>query len=55
MIANAGAMGLDWRFLSISGYLEALDASNDMHSPDSATEPGDTSRLAAFMAAHRDG
>lgn len=48
-------MGLDWRTLSLSSYYEALEASNEMHSPDKTGEPGDTSRLAAFINAHRDG
>lgn len=26
-------MGLDWRFLSLSAYLEALEAANEMNDP----------------------
>jgi hypothetical protein len=43
-------MGLDWERLSLSGYLEAIWASD----PASAAEagPADVSDLKAFMSAH---
>ena len=52
MIANAGGMGLDWRFLSLSAYLEALEAHNGMTNPAPA-EASDG--LKRFIRAHRDG
>lgn len=49
-------MGLDWRVLDLSSYMEALEAFNAMNDPDakgnSADEP-DTSRLARFMKVHK--
>lgn len=53
MIANCGSMGLDWRFLSLSAYLEALEAYNEANSGED-TKPaprGDGRQLAAVMAA----
>lgn len=46
-------MGLDWRTLDLSDYMEALEAFNEMHDPD-APKPGVStdSRLAKFMKAH---
>lgn len=51
VIANCGAMGLDWRFLSLSGYFEALEAANTMNSPEEKpVEP--SAGLKRFMSAH---
>jgi hypothetical protein len=61
LIANAGAMGLDWERLSLSSYMEALEAANEMNDPDAAKKAGSdtdaTGRLQKFMSAHakRDG
>lgn len=47
-------MGLDWRTLDLSDYLEALEAHNEAHSsekPDRQASEG----LKRFMQAHRDG
>lgn len=55
MIANAGAMGLDWRTLSLSDYFEALEAFNEAHDPDaksSAKDAGDLSDLRRLMKSH---
>ena len=30
---NCGEMGLDWHTISLSGYLEALEAHNEAHEP----------------------
>ena len=49
---NCGRMALDWRTLSLSGYIEALAAHNAANNPDGATAPADTTGLARFMAAH---
>ena len=54
MIANAGAMGLDWRTLDLSSYLEALEAHNEAHAdPKDKAPPEASERLKRFMAAHR--
>jgi hypothetical protein len=47
-------MGLDWRTLDLSDYLEALEAHNEAHSsekPDRQASDG----LKRFLKAHRDG
>jgi len=50
VIANCGAMGLDWERLSISGYLEAMAArSGDQD----AGAPEISPALRRFMAAHQ--
>lgn len=33
MIANCGALHLDWRETSMSAYFEALEAHNEAHDP----------------------
>lgn len=57
MIANAGAMGLDWRFLSLSAYMEALEAANEMNDPDGGKGGSKdiSPRLKQFLSAHADG
>lgn len=48
-------MGLDWRDLSLSDYLETLEAFNEAHDPKAAkapAEPGDMSDLKRLMRAH---
>lgn len=50
VIANCGALGLDWERLSMSGYLEAMAA----RSGDQETGAPDISpALKRFMAAHQ--
>lgn len=45
-------MGVDWRFLSISGYIEAVEAHHAMNNPDGKKgSSSDPERLAAVMAA----
>lgn len=53
MIANAGAMGLDWHTLSMSDYFEALEAFNEAHDPNGGKGggPGDLSDLKRLMRA----
>lgn len=51
IIANCGAMGLNWERLSLSGYIEAMNARNS----DGETEKADTSDLKRFMEAHGNG
>ncbi|WP_310533123.1 hypothetical protein [Novosphingobium sp.] len=55
MIANAGAMGLNWERLSLSGYLEALEAANEMNDPNApkSPTPAASSQLKRFIAAHQ--
>lgn len=54
MIANAGALGLDWRTLDLSSYLEALEAHNEAHTdPKDKAPPEASERLKRFMAAHK--
>jgi len=48
VIANCGAMGLDWERLSMSGYLEACGARD----PDRSTETEPTPRFKRFATAH---
>lgn len=48
-------MGLDWRRLSLSDYLEALEAFNEANNPsggNSSAGPGDLSDLKRLMRAH---
>ena len=54
MIANCGVMGLDWRMLDLSAYMEALEAFNEMHDPESGKKgaQADTDRLSRFLKAH---
>lgn len=52
MIANAGAMGLDWRVLSLSAYMEALEAQNEMQTGGDKTAPVISDKFKNFMAAH---
>lgn len=49
MIANSGALGLDWRALDLSDYLEALEANNASH--DDSKRDTDPQALARVMAA----
>ncbi|NBC37366.1 hypothetical protein GTZ99_12475 [Novosphingobium sp. FSY-8] len=51
-------MGLDWRSLSLSGYLEALEAHNEAHDPDYKPEPqvtADKDRLKRLLNARAGG
>lgn len=50
VIANCGAMGLNWERLSLSGYIEAMNA----RAADGETEKADVSGLKKFMSAHVD-
>lgn len=52
MISNAGGMGLDWRWLSLSSYFEALEANNAAHDPNAAKGGGVSDGLKKFMASH---
>lgn len=46
-------MGLDWRILSLSSYMEALEAQNEMNNPDGGkAESGTGDGLKRFMKAH---
>lgn len=46
-------MGLDWRRLSLSDYLEALEAYNEANDPNpDKAAPGDLSDLKRLMKAH---
>lgn len=54
MIANAGQMGLDWRTLDLSAYLEALEANNAAHDGDK-TAPEPSERLKRAVRAHMGG
>lgn len=50
-------MGLDWERLSLSAYMEALEACNEMNDPEAAKKaeksPDAMKRLDKFMASHR--
>lgn len=52
-------MGLDWRTVDLAEYLEALEAHNSAHSPDSEGRPEpseqERERLARVVAAHNNG
>lgn len=50
IIANCGAMGLDWSALSMSGYLEAMAARSGGQKTGS---PDISPSLKRFMAAHQ--
>ncbi|UAB76956.1 hypothetical protein INR77_08855 [Erythrobacter sp. SCSIO 43205] len=52
MIANCGALGLDWRSADLSDYLEALEAHNEAQNPDSAKPKEASDELKRFMSAH---
>lgn len=47
-------MGLDWRTLDLSDYLEALEAHNEAHSSDKPERQA-SEGLKRFVKAHRDG
>ena len=53
MLANCGQMGLDWRFLSLSSYLEGLEAADEINSPEGGKpeREANAEKLAAVMAA----
>lgn len=54
MIVNCGVLGLDYERASLSDYLEALSAHNEMNSdekPARQVSDDDRNRLAAVMAA----
>lgn len=55
VLANCGQLGLDWRDLSLSDYLEALEAHNEAHAtPGSSDRPeANPERLRRFVEAHR--
>jgi len=55
VIANCGAMHLNWERLSLSGYLEALEAHNEAHQDLNAASdrPSNPDRLRRFVDAHR--
>lgn len=48
-------MGLDWTKLSLSAYLEALEAYNAAHNPDQKEKPEASDRLKRFLKAHTEG
>lgn len=50
VIANCGAMGLDWERLSMSGYLEAVDARSRADGGARGV-PADMSDIKRFMIA----
>lgn len=50
VIANCGTMGLNWERMSLSGYVEALDARAQSESDASGGK--DIGGLQRFMAAH---
>lgn len=50
VLVNCGTMGLDPAALSLSGYLEALDAHNSAADGPGAQPPSEA--LGKFMAAH---
>lgn len=53
MLANAGQLGLDWERLSLSGYLEALEAHNEANSGGKNTpDASQLERLNRFNRAH---
>lgn len=47
-------MGLDWRTLDLSDYLEALEAHNEAHSSEKPERQA-SEGLKRFVKAHRDG
>jgi hypothetical protein len=47
-------MGLDWRTLDLSDYLEALEAHNEAHSSEKPERQA-SDGLKRFLKAHRDG
>lgn len=52
MIANCGSMHVNWERLSLSGYLEALEAHNEAHADAGAKAPsGDPEMLRQIMEA----
>lgn len=54
VIANCGAMGLDWERLSMSGYLEAMAArSGDLGADAEPGEVHDRERLLRFHNARK--
>ena len=48
MIANAGSLGLDWRMLDLSAYLEAMEAHAAAH--EGVKREADPDSLAKVMA-----
>lgn len=50
VLRNCGALGLDWERLSLSGYVEAMNAGE--RDDGEVTITADVSRLKRFMAAH---
>jgi hypothetical protein len=57
IIANCGALGLDWNVTSMSGYLEALEAHNEANAPPTGSKatPEQLDRLRRMMKARADG
>jgi len=56
LIANAGQLGLNWRELDLSSYLEAMEAHSAANDPNAAKEPRaptDVNRLRKFHSAHK--
>jgi hypothetical protein len=51
VIANCGAMGLDWERLSMSGYLEAIAARGGEY--EGAGEPGEPHDRERLLRFHR--
>lgn len=50
MIANCGALGIDWRAVSLAEYVEALESHNeaaDLGSPRTVTVSDDLRRMMA--------
>lgn len=55
MIATSGALGLDWRALDLSSYLEAVEAHNEMQQASDGkpkATPDQIDRLRRAMNAH---
>ena len=54
MIANCGQLGLDWRTLDLSSYLETMEAHNEMSQPkdDGKLSSDQADRLRRAMEAH---
>lgn len=53
VIANAGALHLDWERLSLSSYFEAVEVHNEPQGNQEQRAPGDPERLRRFVDAHR--
>jgi hypothetical protein len=54
LIANCGALHLDWSRLSLSAYFEAMEAHNEANEPgkSKSLDAADAERLDRFNKAH---